>query len=82
MAKMIAMDTVATRRHLSGRVQIGEFIRLRKMTQSEFARQVDCSEPHLSLILKGERGMSFGLAKRISEATEIPIGLLPHGRGI
>jgi transcriptional regulator with XRE-family HTH domain len=43
----------------------------------EFARKVGCSEPHLSLILKGERGMSLDLAKRISAASGIPIEKLP-----
>lgn len=77
MAKMGAMDTAVM--ETDGRALLAAFIR-QKMTQAEFARQVRCSDSHLSLVLKGERGMSFGLAKRISEATEIPIGLLPHGR--
>ncbi len=39
-------------------------------TQSQFAKQVGCSQSHLCLILKGERGPSLKLAKRIMTATE------------
>jgi len=38
-------------------------------TQAKFARAVRCSESHLSLILKGERGVSLPLAQRLSDAT-------------
>jgi len=41
-------------------------------TQAAFARVVGCSESHLSLILKGERGLSLGLAVRIERETGIP----------
>lgn len=63
----------------NGRKLLAEYIRART-TQAQFAREVGCSDSHLSLVLKGERGVSFGLAKRISEATrgEIPVELLPH----
>lgn len=40
-----------------------------RTTQAQFARDVRCSESHLSLVLKGERGVSLKLAKRIMEAT-------------
>ena len=62
-----------------GRAMLAAFIR-KRTTQAKFAREVACSESHLSLILKGVRGVSFGLAKRISEATggEIPVETLPH----
>lgn len=60
-----------------GRTMLAEFIRART-TQAKFADQVKCSESHLSLVLKGERGMSLGLAKRISAAAGIPIEALPH----
>lgn len=66
------MDTHAA----DGRAKLAEL--LQGTTQAEFARQVGCSEPHLSLILKGERGMSLKLAKRISAASGIPIEDLPH----
>lgn len=51
------------------------------MTQAEFARAVECSQSHLSLVLKGERGVSLKLAKRISEATggAVPIETLARG---
>lgn len=39
------------------------------ITQAKFAADSGCSEPHLSLILKGERGVSMKLAKRLSDAT-------------
>ena len=60
-------------------MMLAEFIRERT-TQAKFAREVRCSESHLSLILKGERGISLGLAKRISEATggAIAVENLPH----
>jgi hypothetical protein len=56
------------------------FIERRGMTQRKFAAQIGCKESHLSLILKGKRGVSFKLAKHISNATggEIPIESLPH----
>jgi transcriptional regulator with XRE-family HTH domain len=62
-----------------GRAMLADFIH-KRTTQAKFAREVRCSESHLSLILKGERGISLGLAKRISEATggEIPVDKLPH----
>lgn len=47
---------------------LADFIKGRT-TQAEFARQVRCSQAHLSLILKGDRGPSINLAKRIREAT-------------
>lgn len=62
-----------------GRALLAEFIR-KRTTQAAFAREVHCSQSHLSLILAGKKGCSFGLAKRISEATvgEVPIACLPH----
>lgn len=40
-----------------------------EITQAKFASDAGCSEPHLSLILKGERGVSMKLAKRLSDLT-------------
>lgn len=40
-----------------------------EISQSKLAADSDCSEGHLSLILKGERGVSMRLAKRLSDAT-------------
>lgn len=54
---------------MDGRQLLGEFIAART-SQAQFARDVGCSDSHLSLILKGERGVSLRLAKRISEATD------------
>lgn len=52
----------------------------KRMTQKAFADDVGISESHLSLVLSGNRFISFGLAKRISKATggKIPIEMLPH----
>lgn len=38
-------------------------------TQVRFAREVACSEAHLSDILNGKKGVSLDLAVRISRAT-------------
>jgi transcriptional regulator with XRE-family HTH domain len=38
-------------------------------TQAQFARDAQCSESHLSLILKGQRGVSLSLAQRLSDVT-------------
>lgn len=45
-------------------------------TQASFAAAVGCSEPHLSLILQGKRGLSLQLAARIERATGIPASSL------
>ena len=39
------------------------------ITQAKLAADCRCSESHLSLILKGERGVSMKLAKKLSDAT-------------
>ena len=39
------------------------------ITQAKLAASAECSEPHLSLVLKGVRGVSMQLAKRLSDAT-------------
>lgn len=63
----------------SGCALLAKFIE-ENSTQRQFAREVGCSESHLSLILSGKSGMSFGMAKRISEATggKVPVEALPH----
>jgi DNA-binding transcriptional regulator YdaS (Cro superfamily) len=78
MAKSAIMDTAMIGEQ-DGRTMLAEFIRTRT-TQARFAREVGCSESHLSLVLKGARGVSFGLAKRISNATggAVPVEKLPH----
>lgn len=57
-----------------GREQLADFLKDRK--QSEFAKRVRCSPSHLSLILSKKRGMSYGLAKRVSAATGISVDSL------
>jgi len=60
---------------MDGIARLAGYIAREKASQAEFAREVGCSEPHLSLVLKGERGVSLKLAKRISQATggEVPV---------
>ena len=41
-------------------------------SQAQFARDVKCSEGHLSLILAGKRNASIPLANRIGLAAGIP----------
>jgi transcriptional regulator with XRE-family HTH domain len=62
-----------------GRALLADYI-ARETTQAAFARDAQCSASHLSLILKGERGVSLGLAKRISAATggRVSVESLPH----
>lgn len=38
-------------------------------SQARFAREINCSESHLSLVLARKRGLSVPLAKRVSTAT-------------
>lgn len=55
--------------------------------QVKFAREVQCSESHLSLVLNGKRGLSYPLATRIHAKTGIPVEelmappLVPRGDG-
>ncbi len=55
--------------------------------QVKFAREVQCSESHLSLVLNGKRGLSYPLAHRINAKTGIAIAdlmaplLAPSGEG-
>lgn len=52
----------------SGLKLLAAFIEQRS-TQAQFAKAVSCSASHLSLVLKGKRGVSLGLAKRIADET-------------
>ncbi len=65
----------------SGLAMLLEYIRQRT-NQRKFALAIGCKESHLSLVLAGKRGISFGMAKRISAATggHVPLALLPHER--
>lgn len=38
-------------------------------TQAQFARDVGCSESHLSLVLSKDRGWSLPMARKMSKAT-------------
>lgn len=42
-------------------------------TQAQLARDLECSEPTISLILKGERSPSPKLARRISRLTGLSL---------
>jgi len=37
------------------------------LSRDEFCERVDVSKSHLSLVLQGKRGMSYGLAERIEQ---------------
>jgi hypothetical protein len=39
--------------------------------RAKFAREIECSESHLSLVLKGDRGLSWAMAKKVSDRTGI-----------
>jgi hypothetical protein len=52
---------------------LAEFID-KHSSQVKFAREINCSASHLSLLLAGERSLSLTLAKRIAIATD---GLVP-----
>lgn len=41
--------------------------------QVKFAREVQCSQTHLSNMLKGKRKPSYPLAQRMHEKTGIPV---------
>lgn len=55
---------------MDGKGLLADFLSRDPRSQAEFARQVGCSQGHLSLFLKGKRGLSVVLAKRISDATD------------
>jgi transcriptional regulator with XRE-family HTH domain len=63
---------------MDGKGLLAAFLARDQRSQAQFARDVGCSEGHLSLVLKGERGLSVRLAKRISEATDgaVPVRAL------
>jgi len=61
---------------MDGRTALAKYTDKEKGRAAALAREAGCSESHLSLFLKGERGISVDLAKRISAATGIPAGQL------
>lgn len=66
---------------MDGKSQLAAFIKRAQVSQARFADDAGCSEGHLSLYLKGKRGLSVPLAKRISQATggEVPVkALIPE----
>lgn len=58
---------------MDGIDRLADFISRETASQAQFARNVRCSEPHLSLILARKRGLSVPLAKRMSDASGIPV---------
>lgn len=60
---------------MDGIQKLAGFIAREVASQAQFARDVRCSESHLSLVLAGKRGVSVPLATRISAATRgsIPV---------
>lgn len=57
---------------MDGLARLASFISGLDGKQAAFAKAVDCSEPHLSLILAGKRGLSLELAARIEDVSGIP----------
>jgi transcriptional regulator with XRE-family HTH domain len=60
---------------MDGRHQLSSYI-AGNTSQAQFAREVACSQSHLSLFLKGKRGVSVPLAKRISEKSGVDLRAL------
>ena len=62
---------------MDGRQQLSDWI-ARHTKPASFARAVGISHAHLHLVLKGERGVSLSVAKRIRDATRgaIPMDAL------
>lgn len=54
---------------MDGRQQIAQFLAQHESSQAQFARDVGCSESHLTLFLQGKRKISVPLAMRMSAAT-------------
>ena len=61
---------------MDGKAQLAAYFARQKGSQARVARECGCSQGHLSLVIKGERGLSVPLAKRISEATGVPVRAL------
>ena len=52
---------------MDGRQLLAQYIE-GNTTPAQFAREAECSQSHLSLFLKGLRGVSVPMAKRMSKA--------------
>lgn len=61
---------------MDGIEQLADYISRGEASQAQVARNVGCSESHLSLVLSRKRGLSVPLAKRISVATGVPVRAL------
>lgn len=63
---------------MDGIANLAAFISRKTASQAQFARDIGCSESHLSLILARKRGLSVPLAKRIAVVTEneVPVRAL------
>lgn len=55
---------------------VAKFLAGEGITNAQFARDVVCSEPHLTLFLQGKRQLSVALAKRFNARTGIPVKAL------
>ncbi len=58
---------------MDGIERVSNFLQAGTVSQARLARDVECSESHLSLVLARKRGLSAKLAKRISVATGVPM---------
>jgi transcriptional regulator with XRE-family HTH domain len=54
---------------MDGRELLADYIRTNPASQAKLARDVGCSEGHLSLILAKKRWASPDLAQKLSQAT-------------
>ena len=61
---------------MDGLSRLAEHVSALEGPQKAFAEAVGVSEPHLSLILAGKRGVSWDVALRIERATGIPASTL------
>lgn len=61
---------------------LADWIKNHAPSKAQFCRDSGICESHLSLFLRGKRGVSFRMAKRISDATNgaIPIETLVRER--
>lgn len=61
---------------MNGRQLLSEYVEASGKPQAEIAREIGCSEGHLSAILSGTRGTSSKMAKQISSVTGLPVEAL------
>jgi len=58
---------------MDGKSLLAEHIGPKRGARAEFAHEIGCSQSHLSLVLKGDRGLSPQLAQKAHKATGIPL---------